>query len=68
MDKCITGTNPKQGQQVIAHTDDVVVVVNTLQKLQDMVNTWFSTMINNGVKINIAKGKTELIHISRRTE
>ena len=40
--------------------------MDTIQELQDVASTWFSTMRNNGMRINTAKGKTEFMHISRR--
>ena len=42
--------------------------MDTVQELQDVASTWSSTMRNNGMSINTAKGKTEFTHFSRRTK
>ena len=68
MDKCIRETNPQPNQQVLAYADDVAVMVDTIQELQDAASSWLSTMTNNGMSINTAKGKTEFMYISRRRE
>ena len=68
MDKCIRETNPGQNQEVLAYADDVAVMTDSIQELQEVANTWKSTMKNNGMSINTAKGKTEFMHISRHQE
>ena len=68
MDKCIRETIPGQNQEVLAYADDVAVMTDSIQDLQEIASTWKSTMKNNGMSINTAKGKTEFMHISRNRE
>ena len=44
------------------------MIMDTVQELQDVASSWLTTMTNNGMSINTAKGKTEFMYISRRRE
>ena len=50
------------------YANDVAVVTDTVDRLQEWVNIWNSCMSLKGMKINIGKGKTEFIAVSRREE
>ena len=52
-------------QEVLVYADNVAVVLDTDQELQNVASTWASSIKNNGMKINTAKGKTEFMHIGR---
>ena len=41
---------------------------DTIQEVQNVANTLFSTMKNNGARYNTAQGKTKFIHHSGRRE
>ena len=44
-------------------------MMDTVQELQDVASSWLTTMTNNGMSINTAKGKmTKFMYISRRRE
>ena len=43
-------------------------MVDSTQELQDVESAWVSTMNTNGMRMITAKGRTELMHISRRRE
>ena len=68
MDKCSRDTNPQPSYQVLAYADDVKVMVDSIQKLQDVASAWVTTVNCNVMQINTAKGKTELMYITRRGE
>ena len=63
-----TKTNPQPNQQVLAYADDVAVMMDTVQELQDVASSRLTTMTNNGMSMNTAKGKTEFMYISCRRE
>ena len=46
----------------------MAVVVDSIEELQDVASAWVSTMNTNGMSIITAKGKTKIMHISRRRE
>lgn len=69
MDKCFRDVNIGAcGEETLAYADDVVVVANSITDIQNVATRWWQGMIQNGMKINTRKGKTELVVISRNRE
>ena len=66
MDRCIRDVRiGLNNEETLMYADDVAVIANTVTEVQDVATRWWQGMAQNGMKINTAKGKTEVVLISR---
>ena len=66
MDKCIRDIGVGYfAEETLIYADGVVVLVDSVEDLQDIASRWLKGMSRNGMKINTRKGKTEVVVISR---
>ena len=69
MDKCMRNIGVgRYYEETLAYADDVALVADSITDLQGILNQWHHEMSQKGMKINISKGKTEFVPISRISE
>ena len=69
MDSCFRDIGVSEhGEETLSYADDVAVVTDTIMDLPEILNKWHAGVIENGMKINTARGKTEFMMVSRRDE
>ena len=54
--------------ETIMYADDVAVIVDSITDIQEIANRWWFGMNANGMKVNITKGKAELVIVPRIPE
>ena len=66
MDSCARDLGVAESSvETLLHGDDVAVIANSIEEIQGVANSWYEGTKQNGMKINIRIGKTEIMATSR---
>ena len=68
-DRCLRDIGPGMyGEETIMYADNVAAIADSITDIQEVANRWWCGMKANGMKVNIAKGRTELVVVGRIPE